>query len=115
MTALNNMKAARENITAQRQTIQDARDVIVLAVGGAYLQTIAAKARVVAARAQLETVFAQFTQTQQNRESGVATQIDVNRADVQQKLQQLMAHRHTRKTICPRQENQPGKAYGASA
>lgn len=88
MTALNNIKAARENITAQRQTIQDARDVIVLAVGGAYLQTIAAKARVVAARAQLETVFAQFTQTQQNRESGVATQIDVNRADVQQKLQQ---------------------------
>jgi len=88
MTALNNMKAAREGITAQRQSIQDARDVIVLAVGGAYLQTIAAKARVVAARAQLETVTAQFTQTRQNRESGVATQIDVNRADVQQKVQQ---------------------------
>ena len=35
MTALNNMKAAREGVTAQRQAIQDARDVVVLAVGGA--------------------------------------------------------------------------------
>ena len=88
MTALNNMKAAREGVTAQRQAIQDARDVVVLAVGGAYLQTIAAKARVVAARAQLDTVIAQFEQIQQNRQSGVATQIEVNRADVQQKVQQ---------------------------
>jgi outer membrane protein TolC len=88
MTALNNLKAARDGITAQRQAIQDARDVIVLAVGGAYLQTIAAKARVVAAQAQLETTAAQYKQTQQNRESGVATQIEVNRARVQQSVQQ---------------------------
>lgn len=88
MTALNNLKASREGITAQRQALQDARDVIVLAVGGAYLQTIAAKARVVAAQAQMETVVSQFRQTQQNRQSGVATQIDVNRAEIQQKVQQ---------------------------
>ena len=45
LTAINNMKAAKEGIAAQQQQIQDTRDVIVLAVGGAYLQTIAAKAR----------------------------------------------------------------------
>jgi outer membrane protein TolC len=88
MTALNNMKAARENITAQRQAIDDARDMIVLAVGGAYLQTIAAQARVVAARAQVETATALFRQTQQSRSEGVAAQIDVNRSQVQQLVQQ---------------------------
>jgi outer membrane protein TolC len=88
MTAFNNMKAARESITAQRQSIQDARNVIVLAVGGAYLQTIAAKARVVAAKTQLDTAAALLKQTQQSRTSGVATQIDVNRSQVQQAVQQ---------------------------
>jgi len=88
MTALNNMKAARENIAAQRQSIEDARDVIVLAVGGAYLQTIAAKARVVAERAQIETAAALLKQTQQSRESGVLAQIDVNRSQVQLAVQQ---------------------------
>ena len=88
LTAINNMKAAREGITAQQQSIQDARDIIVLAVGGAYLQTIAAKARVVAAKAQVVTAAALLKQTQQSRESGVAAQIDVNRSQVQQAVQQ---------------------------
>ena len=60
LTAWNNLKAARETVTAQQQSMQDARDVIVLAVGGAYLQTIAAKARVVAAKAQVETAAALY-------------------------------------------------------
>jgi outer membrane protein TolC len=88
MTALNNMKAAREGITAQRQAIQDARDVIVLAVGGAYLQTIAAKARVVSAHAQVDTASALYKQTQQNKEQGIMAQIDVNRSQVQLLVQQ---------------------------
>ena len=88
MTALNNTKAARENIAAQQQAIQNARDVIVLAVGGAYLQTIAAKARLVSAKAQLETASALLKQTQQSKDSGVAAQIDVNRSQVQQAVQQ---------------------------
>ena len=87
MTALNNMKAARENITAQKHAIEDARDVIVLAVGGAYLQTIAAQARVIAARAQVETAAALLKQTQQSREQGISAQIDVNRSQVQDLVQ----------------------------
>ncbi len=88
MAAWNNMKAARENISAQKQAMDNARDVIVLAVGGAYLQTIAAKARVTAAKAQLETAGALLKQTRQSQESGVAAQIDVNRSQVQQAVQQ---------------------------
>lgn len=88
MAAWNNMKAAREGIAAQKQFMENARDVIVLAVGGAYLQTIAAKARVVAAKAQVETAAALLKQTQQSKDAGVAAQIDVNRSRVQQLVQQ---------------------------
>jgi len=87
LTAFNNMKAAKEGIAAQQQSLQDARDVIVLAVGGAYLETIAAKARVVAAKAQVETATALLKQTQQSRESGILAQIDVNRGQVQLAVQ----------------------------
>ena len=87
LTAINNVKAAKTSVQAQQQSIQNARDIIVLAVGGAYLQTIAAKARLVSAKAQLETATAQAKQTQQSFESGVATQIDVNRSQVQESVQ----------------------------
>jgi outer membrane protein TolC len=87
MTALNNLKAARESVAAGRQAIEDARDVIVLAVGGAYLQTIAAQARVVAERAQVETATALYKQTEQSKEQGISAQIDVNRSKVQQLVQ----------------------------
>jgi outer membrane protein TolC len=56
-------------------------------VGGAYLQTIAAKARLVSAKVQLETASAQAKQTVQSFDSGVATQIDVNRSHVQEAVQ----------------------------
>jgi outer membrane protein TolC len=87
LTAINNVKAARTSVQAQQQAIQNARDIIVLAVGGSYLQTIAAKARLASAKAQLETAAAQAKQTRQSFESGVATQIDVNRTQVQESVQ----------------------------
>ena len=54
MTALNNYRAAKDNLRATELSGQDARDLVVLAVGGAYLRVIAAAARVNSARAQLE-------------------------------------------------------------
>ncbi|HVW10313.1 MAG TPA: TolC family protein [Bryobacteraceae bacterium] len=87
MTALNNLKAAHASTAAQQQSIQNARDIIVLAVGGAYLQTIAAKARLTSAKAQLDTATAQVKETTDSFHSGVATQIDVNRAQVQESVQ----------------------------
>ena len=44
MTAVNNYRAAQKLATANEQSAQDAHDLVVLAVGGAYLQTVAAKA-----------------------------------------------------------------------
>ena len=47
--------SAKEIVRANEETAEDAEDLVALAVGGAYLQAIAAKARLDASRAQLET------------------------------------------------------------
>src|SRR5438309_1713222 len=82
-TALNNYRAAQESLRATQLSAQDARDLVVLATGGAYLQVIAAKARVQSAQAQLETANAVFQQTQMQLQFGKVPQIDVNRSQVQ--------------------------------
>jgi outer membrane protein TolC len=88
MTALNNYRSAEETARANVLALTDARDLTVLAVGGAYLQVIAASARVDASRAQLETANALYTQMAEQRSAGVVAQIDVNRAQVQVLTQQ---------------------------
>jgi len=87
MTAINNYRAAREIVHADEQSLQDARDLIVLATGGAYLQAIAARARVESAKAQLETANALLKQTQERRQTGLVAQIDVSTSQVQQQTQ----------------------------
>jgi outer membrane protein TolC len=86
-TALNNYRSASELFRANQQSVRDARDLVVLAVGGAYLQVIAAKARVQSARAQLETADALYQQTLQQRKVGVVAQVDLDRSEVQQLTQ----------------------------
>ena len=87
-TALNNYRAAQENLRATQFSAQDARDLVVLATGGAYLQVIAAKARVQSAQAQLETANAVYQQTQMQLQFGKVPQIDVNRSHVEVLTQQ---------------------------
>jgi len=82
-TALNNYRTAQELVRSNEQSLQDGRDLTVLAVGGAYLQVIAAAARVDAARAQLDTASALLKQSTEQHSVGVAAQIDVNRSEVQ--------------------------------
>ncbi len=88
MTALNNYRSAQEIARANQHTAEDARDLVVLAIGGAYLQAISARARVASAHAQLETATALYQQTLDRRKSGLLAQIDVNRSQVQQQTQQ---------------------------
>ena len=87
MTALNNYRSAQENVKAAQMTAKDARDLVVLAVGGAYLETIAAEARVDSAKAQAESAKAVYEQTRQRREAGLNAQIDVNRNLVEYQTQ----------------------------
>lgn len=83
LTALNNYRSATESTRASQFALRDARDLVVLGVGGAYLQAIAAAARLDSAQAQLDTANALFQQSSQQRKAGVAAQIDVDRAEVQ--------------------------------
>lgn len=87
-TQLNNYRSARELQRSNEQFAEDARDLVVLAVGGAYLQVIAAKAKVDSARAQLETANTLLTRTSEQRNVGLVAQVDVNRSQVQALTQQ---------------------------
>jgi outer membrane protein TolC len=88
LSALNNYRSATETLHADEFFAKDAKDLVVLAVGGAYLQVIAARARVESARAQLESANALYDQTAQQRAVGLVTQIDVNKSQVQALTQQ---------------------------
>jgi outer membrane protein TolC len=83
MTDVNNYRASKETMHADELSAQDARDLVVLAVSGAYLETIAAEARVKSEQAQLDTANAVFGQTQQQFQFGKVAQIDVNRSQVE--------------------------------
>jgi outer membrane protein TolC len=81
--ALNNYRSASELVRANEFSIRDARDLVVLAVGGAYLQVITARARVRSAQAQLDTADALYKQTAQQRQVGLVAQVDLDRSEVQ--------------------------------
>lgn len=83
LTAINNYRAARDVANANRYSAQDARELIVLAVGGAYLQTIAAKARMASEEAQLDSANAGYDQSKQQNEQGLIAKVDADRSQVQ--------------------------------
>lgn len=88
LTAWNNYRSTQETVRANLLLARDARDLIMLAVGGAYLQTIAARARVQSAQAQLQTANVLYQQAAQRHSVGLVAQIDVNRSRVQMLTQQ---------------------------
>jgi outer membrane protein TolC len=83
LTAINNYRAARDVANANRYSAQDARELIVLAVGGAYLQTIAAKARMASEESQLNSANAGYDQSKQQNEQGLIAKVDADRSQVQ--------------------------------
>src|ERR1700693_5591040 len=83
LTAINNYRAARDVANANRYSAQDARELIVLAVGGAYLQTIAARARMASEESQLNSANAGYDQSKQQNEQGLIAKVDADRSQVQ--------------------------------
>jgi outer membrane protein TolC len=88
LTAWKNYKSANESLRADQLSAQDSRDLVVLAVGGAYLSVLADKARVQSALAQLDTANALYQQASQKRAVGIVAQVDVDRSQVQALTQQ---------------------------
>ena len=82
LTALNNYRAARATARASQYSLEDARDLVTLAVGGSYLQVLAAEARLEAAQAQLETANAVLHQSAEQSREGVLAQLNVDQNQV---------------------------------
>ena len=91
--ALENYIAAKHNFVGAKLTAADARDLVVLTVGNAYLLCIADAARIEAVRAQMATAQVSLNQANDAHLAGTSPKLDVLRAqvDLQNEQQQLIA------------------------
>ena len=90
--SINATRAAGQNLKSAEYTYKDARDLVVLAVGFAYLQAIADEARIETAEAQVKTAQALYDQATDQVTAGTSAAIDALRAKVelQTRQQQLI-------------------------
>ncbi len=88
LAAINNYRSARATARAGRYSMDDARDLVTLAVGGAYLQVLAAQARLDAAQTQLDTANAVFHQSVEQHGEGVLGRLNVDQNQVRTLTQQ---------------------------
>lgn len=95
-SAIERTRAARENERAAHHSLKDARELVVLAVGNAYLLTLAASARVDAAEAEVQTAQALYDKAVDQQNAGVSPAIDTLRSHVelQSRQQQLIVARN---------------------
>ena len=94
--AINNYRSSRQNQNASVLSIKNARDLVVQAVGNAYLAIIADAARVVATEAEIAADQAVYLNAQRRHDAGTAIGIDVLRSQVElkQRQQTLVAQRN---------------------
>lgn len=82
LNALESYVAAKHNFAAAKLTAEDARDLVVLTVGNAYLLCIADQARIDAVVAELKTSKLSYDQAVAAHEAGTSPRLDVLRAQV---------------------------------
>jgi outer membrane protein TolC len=82
LNALNTYIASRHNFDAQKLTAEDARDMVVLTVGNAYLLCIADQARITAVNSELKTSKLTLDQAIASHDAGTSPRLDVLRAQV---------------------------------
>jgi len=87
-SAINDTRSSSQNVAAAQFSYQNARDLVVLAVGGSYLQAITRAARVESVEAQLRTAKIAFQQATDLKNAGMVAGIDVLRAQVEMQSQQ---------------------------
>jgi outer membrane protein TolC len=92
VTSLRNYFAARHNFVSAQLSAEDARDLVVLTVGNAYLLVIADQTRVTSVDQQVATAKISLNQAVANHEAGTAPLLDELRArvDYQTLEQQLI-------------------------
>jgi outer membrane protein TolC len=89
-------RGARADEKAAEHSLKDARELVVLAVGNAYLLTLSGAARADTAQAEVQTAQALYDKAADQQKAGVSPAIDVLRAQVelQSRQQQLIVARN---------------------
>jgi outer membrane protein TolC len=82
VSALQNYLAAKHNFASARLTAEDARDLVVLTVGNAYLLCLADSARIDAVTAELATSKISLDQAVAAHDAGTSPKLDLLRAQV---------------------------------
>lgn len=82
VAALQSYLASKHNFAAAKLTAEDARNLVVLTVGNAYLLCIADQARIDSVNAELKTSKLSFDQASAAHEAGTSPRLDVLRAQV---------------------------------
>ncbi len=93
LQALQSYIASKHNFEASKLTAQDARDLVVLTVGNAYLLCVADAARIEAVKADLATSRVSLDQATAEHDAGTSPRLDVLRSqvDYQNEQQQLIS------------------------
>jgi outer membrane protein TolC len=82
VTALESYLAAKHNFKSAQLTAEDARDMVVLTVGNAYLLCLADAARIDAVNAEMATSKVSLDQATASHDAGTSPRLDVLRAQV---------------------------------
>jgi outer membrane protein TolC len=85
---LHKYMATKHNFQAAKLTAQDARDLVVLTVGNAYLLCVADAARIKAVQAELDSSKLSFDQATAQHDAGTSPRLDVLRAQVDYQSEQ---------------------------
>ena len=96
LKALNRARGATEDERAAQYSYKDARDLVVLATGNAYLQALSGAARVETAEAQVQNAQALGDKAVDQQNAGLSPAIDTLRArvELQSRQQQLIVSRN---------------------
>jgi len=87
-TALHNLRSAEQARQAALMNDRDAREMVVVAVGGSYLRVLATQALVASQEAQVKYAEVSYKQAQAQMDAGTKAQIDANRSLVELQSQQ---------------------------
>lgn len=91
VSSLRNYLAAKHNFAAAELTAEDARELVILTVGNAYLLALADETRIASVQAQVTTAKISLDQASANHQAGTAPLLDELRARVDyQTLQQQL-------------------------
>jgi outer membrane protein TolC len=88
LRALRALRASEQDFTASQFDVRNARDLVVLFVGGGYIQSLADQARIATLEAQLATAQSLYQQAVDMKTAGTIAAIDVLRAQVEMQVQQ---------------------------